>query len=127
LCIVVSNFIVDLEMHRVPLTNCPKIEHLSLHDLLATGCCLVSVSPVTSLTSNVCTALTTQNTKEHNCLIIQAQNAITFQPHIFLTGTHGLLVTRKEGSALLITNHCQGPVPVCGSVTSIIADPLIKI
>jgi len=73
LCIVVSSIIVYLKMHLLPLTNCPELEHLSLHHLLVTGCLLVGVSLVRSLKSNVCTALTTQNTKGHNCLIIQAK------------------------------------------------------
>jgi hypothetical protein len=65
LCIVVSHIIVDLEIHRVPLTNCPELEHLLLHDLLATGCRLLGLSLVTNLKSNVCTGLTTQNTRGH--------------------------------------------------------------
>jgi hypothetical protein len=33
--------IVDLEMHCVPLKNCQQLKHLSLHDLVATVCCLL--------------------------------------------------------------------------------------
>jgi hypothetical protein len=53
---------------------------LSLHDL-ATGRSVLGVSFITSLKSNLRTALTPENT-----VIMHAQNAIALQTRLFLTG-----------------------------------------
>jgi hypothetical protein len=59
---------------------------------------MLDVSLITSLKSNLCTAITTQNTTQNNCIISHAKNMTALQLNVFLTGIHQLLVTNKGGS-----------------------------
>jgi hypothetical protein len=77
---------------------CQKHESLSLHELLSSACHLLAVSFITSLKYYLCTALTTQNTTENNCIISHVQNTTALQPILFLTGIHRLFVTKKGQS-----------------------------
>jgi hypothetical protein len=86
--------------------SCKKHASLSLHDLLATAHHLLFVSFITNLKWNLCTALTTQNITEQKCIHAEKESAV--QSNVFLTGIHGLLVKRKERSALHNANNCQG-------------------
>jgi hypothetical protein len=86
---------------------------LSLHDL-STDHHLLSVSFITSLKSNLCTALSTHNT---NRIISHAQNTTARQLNVFLAGMHRLLVTNKGGSAFPSTNNCQGQLQTPQSVS----------
>ena len=54
-------------------------ESLTLHDFLSTGHHLLVVSFITTLKSDICTALTTWNTAVNNCIILHAQNTTALQ------------------------------------------------
>jgi hypothetical protein len=69
---------------------------------------LLGVSFVTSLKSNLCTALTTQKTAENICITSHAQNTTALLLNVFLTGIHRLLVTNKGGLAFHSENRFQG-------------------
>jgi len=58
---------------------CEEHQLLSLHDFLSTGHHLLVVSFITSLKSNVCTALTTWNTAVNNCFILHAQDTTALE------------------------------------------------
>jgi len=58
----------------------------SLRDLLSTGRHLLTVSFVTSLKSNLCTALTTRNITGNECINSHAQNTTVLLTHVFWTG-----------------------------------------
>jgi hypothetical protein len=88
--------------------SCQKHNSLSLHDLLSTGHHSLRIPFTTNVQPNLCPALTTQNTTEHNCIILHAQNTTALQLDLFLTGIHQSLVTNKEVSAFPSANHCQG-------------------
>ena len=62
---------------------------------VSTGRHLLCVSLIASLKSNLCTALTTHNSTENNCIICHAQNTSAVQPIVFLSVIHRLLVTIK--------------------------------
>ena len=79
---------------------CLKRESVSLHDLHSTGHHLLGVSFVTSLQSDLCATLTTQNTKYNNYIISHAQNTTALQLTVFLTGIHRLPFTSKGLSNL---------------------------
>lgn len=77
---------------------CRKYEPFSLHNLLSTGHHVLGVSFITSLSSKLCTALTTQNT-ENKCIILHAQHTTAHQPDVFLSeiqsvsrNKHGMVV-----------------------------------
>jgi hypothetical protein len=72
---------------------CQNLKSLSLHDL-SNGRNLLGVSYTTSPRSNLCTALTTQNTIENT---LHAQNTTALRPSVFVTGIRRLLVTAKDG------------------------------
>jgi len=74
---------------------CQKHRSLSLHDLLWNGRYLLGLSLVTNLKSSLSTALATQNTRENNSIILQAQNATALQLSVFLNGMYQLLDTKK--------------------------------
>ena len=65
--------------------SCHKHESVSLHYILPTGGHLFNVSFITSLKSNLCTALTTRNSTGNNCVTSHAQNTTAFQLHVFVT------------------------------------------
>jgi hypothetical protein len=119
-----------LLLKRMQLTCTARVESLNTHDdgrgeniqilqilsktwVSITGWPSLHWSPFvrffvyTSLKSNFCITLTTQNTTENYCIISQAQNTTALQPNVFLTTVHGLLVTNKEGSAFPSAKHCQ--------------------
>ena len=87
--------------------SCQQHQSVSLHDL-STGRHLLSVSFITSPKSNLCAALTTQNTTESNCIISHAQNTTALQLNIFLSGIYRLLIRSKGPSAFPSANNCQG-------------------
>jgi len=60
---------------------------LSLNDLNTACRHYVGVSFITSLKSNLCTALTTQNTTGKNCIISGAQNTTALQNNVFTSAT----------------------------------------
>jgi hypothetical protein len=62
---------------------------------------------ITSLKSNLCTALTTQNTTKNNCINSHAQNTTALEFYLFLTRIHRLLVTNKTLSPFPSANCCQ--------------------
>lgn len=72
-----------------------KLESVSLRDLLSTDH-LLGVPFITSLRSNLCTAVITLHTTENKCTILHTQNTTLLQRNAFLTGIHWLLVTAKQ-------------------------------
>jgi hypothetical protein len=64
------------------------------------------------------TRLTTYeyNTADNNCIVWHARNTTAFQPNIFLTGTHRLLVTSNGWSAFPSANNCQGQLQTAESL-----------
>ena len=83
-----------------------------MHELLPT--CFVYNKPE----ANLCTALTTQNTKKKDGTISHAQNTTALQPNAFLTGIHRILVTKKGRSAFLSANNCQSQLQTPQSVSA---------
>jgi hypothetical protein len=75
-----------------------KHESLSLHDII--------FSFITSLMSNLYTAVTRRNTTENNCIFSHAENRTALQPNV-LTGIHRLLVTNKGWSPSTSVNKSQ--------------------
>jgi hypothetical protein len=63
--------------------SCQNHESISLHDLLSTGRHLFGVSSITSLKSNLWTALTTQNITENNCINYKHKTQLHFNPYTF--------------------------------------------
>jgi hypothetical protein len=92
--------------------SCQKYESPSLHHVI----CL---SFITSLKSNLRTAQTTYNTTENNCIILHAQNVTTFQPNVFLSRVHRLLVTNSRRSPFPSANRCQGQLQTTQSFACI--------
>ena len=83
-------------------------ESLTLHDFLSTGHHLLVVSFITSLKSNICTALTTWNTAVNNCIILHAQNTTALQTCIFeLEYTNQSLFTSEGQPVFRNAGHCQ--------------------
>jgi hypothetical protein len=104
--------------------SCQKHDSMSLHDLVRCRY-LLDVSFITSLKSNLCTALTTRNTTENITVFIShAQNTTALQPNLFLTGIHQLLVTNKGPSPFLSAKNCQGQLQTPQSVSVIHLLPL---
>jgi hypothetical protein len=64
-----------------------------------------------------CTALSSQNTTENNCIILCAKNTYALYHNVFLTGTHRLLVTNKWGLSFPTANNCQGQLKTPRSVS----------
>jgi hypothetical protein len=89
---------------------------VTLHDLLSTGPHLSAVSFITSLTSNLCTFLTPQDTKENDCILSNAQNMKECQPTIVSTGIYRLRVTNKGRLAFPNANY-QGQLQTPQSVS----------
>jgi hypothetical protein len=81
---------------------------LPLHGLLSTGHRLLDVSLTTNVQPNLHTALTTQNTTEHNCIVSNAQNTTALQSSVLSTGIHRLLVTNKGRSSIPSADNYQG-------------------
>lgn len=81
-----------------------KHESLSLHVLLSAGHNLLSASFIPSLKSNLCAALTTQNTTEKNCFILHVENVTALQSNIFLTR----MFTGKLLPGFSNAKYCQG-------------------
>jgi len=100
---------------------CQKQESLSLRDLRSTGRHLSGVSFITSLKSDICTALTTQNTTENNCIISHAQTTTALQPNVSLNVLHRLLATDNGGSDFLHANHCQGQLQTLQSQSVLVS------
>jgi len=67
-----------------------KHESLSLHDL-PTGRHLLGDPFLTRLNWNACTALTTQNSTDSNCVISHVRNTTDIQPSVLLIGIFRLL------------------------------------
>jgi len=63
--------------------SCQKHEPVSLLDLLATDCRLLGILFITSLKSNLCAAVTTQNTTENNPVMLLPQNTTALEPNVF--------------------------------------------
>jgi hypothetical protein len=86
---------------------CRKHKFVSLLGIVSTGWRLLGVPFVTVLKSNLCTAVTTQNTTENNCTMSQEQNTTALQPDVFSTGVHRLLVTNTGPSGFSSANCCS--------------------
>ena len=78
-----------------------------MHDFISTSRHLLGVSFVRSLKPNLCTAQTTQNTTQNNCIISNAQNTTALQPNVYLAANHRLLVTNKGQSACRKAHNCH--------------------
>jgi hypothetical protein len=63
---------------------------------------------ITSLKLHLCTALSTLNYTENNCIISHAQNTTAFRPSEFLSLIRPYLVTNKVRSHLHSAYHCEG-------------------
>ena len=100
--------------------SCQKYEFPSLHDV-------IFLSFITSLKSNLCTAQTTYDTTENNCIILHAQNVNTFQPNVFLSGVHRLLVTNSRRSPFPTANRCQGQLQTTQSFAYINSVPRLSV
>lgn len=103
-------------------TDYPKNLSLWLNDLITAGRHYVGVSFITSLKSNSCTALTTQNTTggKKYCIISRAQNTTALQNNVFTTEMHRLPVAITGGSAFYSANHwpkstANTPVRTCSN------------
>jgi hypothetical protein len=81
---------------------------------------------MTTVKSDLCTALTAQNTTQNNCIVLHSQNRTALQPNVFLNGIRWLLVTNKERSAFASPDNYQGQTqtPQSVSVLLILSRPL---
>jgi hypothetical protein len=88
--------------------SCQKYDSLSLYDFLSIGRHLLGVSSIRSLKSNLCSALSTQNTTENNCVIVNHITRIHFSPMYFQ------LVYMGHWSQLkpLATSTAKSPVSI---------------
>jgi len=76
--------------------SCQKHESLSLHGILSIGCHFLGVRFITSLNSNLCTALTTQNTTKKILCYLTSKNRALLQPIVFLNGIHPYWLRKWE-------------------------------
>jgi hypothetical protein len=94
--------------------SCEKHESLSLRLSLSTGHHLPGVRPIRSLKSNVCTALTRQNT---TALTRQNTTALTGQNTTALTGQNTTALTRQNTTHYNCTDRTHkiqlNPCPIC--------------
>jgi hypothetical protein len=104
-------------------TDSVENESLSLHDLLSTDRLLLGVSFITSFKSNLCTALTTQNTTESNCIISHAHNTTALQPNVFLTENNRFVT--NTGRSPFFSANCQGQLQASQSVSVPVASNFI--
>ena len=103
-------------------THCQQHESLSLHDLPSTGRRLLEASFLTSLKSNLWTALTTRNTTKiillykylthththtHGRTRTHTQNTTALQPNVLLNVIYQLLVTSKGRSTFPASNNVK--------------------
>jgi len=72
--------------------------HQLQHDILSIGRSLLGVSFITSLKSNLCTSVTTQNSTRNNYVITHTQNTTAFEPRLFLN------------LKMRVTGHTQGSI-----------------
>jgi hypothetical protein len=77
--------------------SCQKHEYYWWRSFFTnTGRHLLGVSFITSIKSNLHTALTAENTTANNCIILHTQDTTELHTNVFLTGIARLLVT-KDG------------------------------
>lgn len=107
--------------------SCQKHEPLSLQNLLSSAHCLKGVTFLTSLKSNLCVPLMTQNTTQNKCINSHAKTMTALQLHALLTGIHQLLVTSKTGLVSSSASNCQVQLqaPQSVSVTNSLTHSLI--
>jgi hypothetical protein len=98
--------------------SCQKHETLSLRDILSIGCHLSGVSFITSLRSNLCTALTTQSTTEKNYYLTRTKHDCTSVLHIsnWNTSVTGhkkgrIVFPQRKQLSRSTANSCQLSVP----------------
>jgi len=60
-----------------------KKTHRSVKNMNFYRCMTVVISLITSLKSDLCTALTIHNTTDNNCILSHAQNTTAVQPNIY--------------------------------------------
>jgi len=97
--------------------SCQKHENLSLPyflSILPFVWCFVYYDPPCQIS---CTALTTQNTTENNCITLYAKYTYALHYNVFLTGARRLLVTNKWGLSFPSANNCQGQLKTPQSVS----------
>ena len=86
-------------------------ESLTLYELLFTGRHLLRDSPITSLKSNLCTALTPQNTRENKCIVSHcALVQFTFKWNTSFSGHKRRTVAFSQSKPL--------PIPIANSTVS---------
>jgi len=97
--------------------SCQKHDNLSLP-------CFISILPFVwcfvyydSQCKISCTAVTTQNTTENNCIILYAKYTHALYYNIFLSGAHRLLVTNKWRLSFPSANNCQGQLKAPQSIS----------
>jgi hypothetical protein len=88
--------------------SCHKHDSVSLRYILPTGGHLLDVSFITSLKSNLCTALTTRNSTGNNCVTWHAQNTTAFQPNVFVTVIYQLLFASNGYMDFPSLDYSQG-------------------
>jgi hypothetical protein len=72
---------------------------VSVENTIPHHCMTLCLPLITSLKSNLCTALTIQKPKQSNCVISHARNTTPFPFIVSTTGTQQLLVTNKGQSS----------------------------
>jgi hypothetical protein len=90
-------------------THTDSVKHMILYHCTAFFPLLPSIRCfIYKPKSNICTAVTIQNTTEKKRIISHAQYTTALQPNVLLTGIHRILPTNKRRSAFQSAIHCQG-------------------
>jgi hypothetical protein len=92
-----------------------NIKSPSLHELLSTGRRLLCFWFVTSLKTNLCTALTTKNTTENKCIVSQAKHSSTSAQCVFNRNTS---VTGHKIGRVGLSHRHQTPRSTTNSTVS---------
>jgi len=71
--------------------------HRSVKNMNFYRCMTVVISLITSLKSDLCTALTMHNTNDNNCVLSHAQNTTAVQPNIYFTDDTSFAL-QKQGT-----------------------------
>jgi hypothetical protein len=106
--------------HRENTDPVKNIESLSTHDRLSTVYHLLGVSFMTCAKSNLCTALTTQNTKEKNCIIPHAQHTIAIRDKCFNWNIS--VIGHKRGAVGFPKHNCQRQLKILYSLSVTASD-----
>ena len=92
--------------------------HRSVKNMNFYRCMTVVISLITSLKSDLCTALTMHNTNDNNCVLSHAQNTTAVQPNIYFTDdTSFALQKTRDGRLSPKQKKFQGQLQTPQSVS----------